>query len=82
MIPNVIIIIIIIIIIIMQAEQSSLDRIQRRQLKWYGHHRRMEDGRWPKKIYQCARVKRFTSDVRSLPLVEGLIMIVTVMMTI
>ena len=38
-------IIIIIIIII-------LDRIQRRQLKWYGHFLRMEDSRWPKKIYQ------------------------------
>ena len=35
----------------MQAEQSILDRIQRRQLKWYGHILRMEDNRWPKKIY-------------------------------
>ena len=33
-------------------EQSILDRIQRRQLKWYGHFLRMEDSRWPKKIYQ------------------------------
>ena len=36
----------------MQAEQSILDRIQRRQLKWYGHLLRMEDSRWSKKIYQ------------------------------
>ena len=36
----------------LQAEQSILDRIQRRQLKWYGHLLRMEDSRWPKKIYQ------------------------------
>ena len=35
----------------MQAEQSILDRIQRRQLKWYGHLLRMEDSHWPKKIY-------------------------------
>ena len=35
-----------------QAEQSVLDRIQRRQLKLYGHLLRMEDGRCPKKIYQ------------------------------
>ena len=28
----------------MQVEQSILDRIQRRQLKWYGHLLRMEDG--------------------------------------
>ena len=26
----------------MQAEQSILDRIERRQLKWYGHLLRME----------------------------------------
>ena len=36
----------------MQAEQSILDRIQRRQLKWYGYLLRMGDNRWPKKIYQ------------------------------
>ena len=36
----------------MQAEQSLLDRIQRRQLKLYGHFFKMEDSRWPKKIYQ------------------------------
>ena len=60
---NIIIIITIIIIIIiiiirskMQAEQSILDRIQRRQLKWYEHLLRMEDSRWP---------KRFTSGHRT-----------------
>jgi hypothetical protein len=36
----------------MKAEQSLLHRIQRRHLKWYGHLLRMEDSRWPKKIYQ------------------------------
>ena len=36
----------------MQAEQSVLNRIQRSQLKWYGHLLRMEDSRWKKKIYQ------------------------------
>ena len=35
----------------METEQSILDRIQRRQLKWYGHLLRMEDSRFPK-IYQ------------------------------
>ena len=40
----------------MQAEQSILDRIQIRQLKWYGHLFRMEDGRWPKIIYQYRTV--------------------------
>ena len=33
-----------------RAEQSILDRIQRSQLKWYGHLLRM-DSRWPK-IYR------------------------------
>ena len=36
----------------MQAEQLILDRVQKRQLKWYAHLLRMEDSRWPKKIYQ------------------------------
>ena len=36
----------------MQAEQSILNRIQRRQLKWYGYVLRMNDSRWPKKIYK------------------------------
>ena len=36
----------------MKAEKSGFDRIQRRQLKWYGHLFRMEDCRWPKKFYQ------------------------------
>ena len=36
----------------MQAEQSILDIIKRRQLKWYGHLLRMEDSHWPKTIYQ------------------------------
>ena len=35
----------------MQAQQSILDRIQRRPLKWYGHILRMKDSRWLK-IYQ------------------------------
>ena len=38
----------------MQTEQLILGRIQRRQLKWYGHLLRMEDICWPKKIYQWA----------------------------
>ena len=36
----------------MQAEQSILGKIQRRQLKWYEHHLRLKDSRWPKRIYQ------------------------------
>ena len=36
----------------LQAEQSVLDRIHRRQRKWYGHLLRMEDNTCPKIIYQ------------------------------
>jgi hypothetical protein len=35
----------------MKAEQTIVDRIQRRQLKWYGYLLRMEDSRWSK-IYR------------------------------
>jgi hypothetical protein len=35
-----------------QAELSVVDRIQRRQLKWYGHLLRTENSRWTKKICQ------------------------------
>ena len=34
------------------AEQSILNKIQRRQLKWYGHRLRMKDSPWPKMIYK------------------------------
>ena len=35
-----------------KQNNQFIDRIQRRQLKWYGHLLRMEDSYWPKKIYQ------------------------------
>ena len=35
----------------MQAERLILDRIQRRQLKWYGRLLKMEYSSWTKKIY-------------------------------
>ena len=36
----------------MQSEQSILDRIKRRLLKWHGHLLRMEDSHWPDNIFQ------------------------------
>ena len=42
----------------MQAEQSILDRIQRRQIKWYGHLLRMDDIHWPKIIYHLTPYSR------------------------
>ena len=40
----------------MQAEQPIVDRIPRRQLKWYGHLLRIEDSYWR---------RRFTSGHRT-----------------
>ena len=35
-----------------KQNNQFLQRIRTRQLKWYEHLFRMEDSRWPKKIYQ------------------------------
>ena len=35
----------------MQAEKSVLDN-SKKSIEWYGHLLRVEDSRWPKKIYQ------------------------------
>ena len=52
----------------MQAEKSVLDRIQRRQLKWYGHLLRMDDSVGPKKIYQWTpQEKRKTATIMEEP---------------
>ena len=40
----------------MQAKQSIIDRIQRRQHKWYGQLLRMDDSRWPKTSYIRRRI--------------------------
>ena len=44
----------------MQAEQSILDRIQRTHLKCCGNLLRIEDRRWPKKIFQWTPYGRRT----------------------
>ena len=40
----------------MRAEQLILNRIQSRQLEWYGQLLRMDDNRWTKKIYQSTNL--------------------------
>ena len=52
----------------MQAEQSILDRIQRRQLKWDGHLFRREDSRWPKQSWK----NQVTDFMRSRNMVEDM----------
>jgi hypothetical protein len=36
----------------MNAEESVIDRIKNKGLNWFGHVLRMEEGRWPKQLYQ------------------------------
>jgi len=35
----------------MHAERTIMDEIEHRRLKWYGHVRRMKDGRIPKAVH-------------------------------
>lgn len=35
----------------MAATETVIDRIQKRSLKWFGHLLRMEDTRWPKRLF-------------------------------
>ena len=54
----------------MHGEQSVLDRIQRRQLKWYDKLLRMNDSRWSKKItcgYRTMEEKRKTTTIMEEP---------------
>ena len=36
----------------MDAEETVLERIERKGLQWFGHLMRMDEGRWPKQIYE------------------------------
>ena len=36
----------------MNANETVIDRIERKSLKWYGHMLRMPDHRWPRKVYE------------------------------
>lgn len=35
----------------MSATETVTHRIEKRSLKWFGHLLRMEDGRWPKRLF-------------------------------
>mgnify|MGYP005985278163 FL=1 len=36
----------------MKANETVLERIERRELKWFGHLTRMPDDRWPKRLFK------------------------------
>ena len=38
----------------MNVTRSLLDDIKIKQLQWYGHVQRMEEGRLPKKVMKCS----------------------------
>jgi hypothetical protein len=37
---------------IMDLDKTITDRVQEKQLVWYGHLQRMSEERWPKKIWE------------------------------
>jgi hypothetical protein len=37
---------------IMDLDKTIIDRVEERQLVWYGHLQRMSEERWPKKIWE------------------------------
>ena len=39
---------------VMNMEESGNERIENRQLQWYGHVRRMDEKRWPNILLQWA----------------------------
>lgn len=43
---------------IMNMEESVIARIENRQLQWYGHVRRMDEGRWPNVLLQWSPAGR------------------------
>ncbi|KAJ4440002.1 hypothetical protein ANN_08133 [Periplaneta americana] len=43
---------------IMNMEESVIARIESRQLQWYGHVRRMDEGRWPNVLLQWSPAGR------------------------
>ncbi|XP_030758926.1 uncharacterized protein LOC115884471 [Sitophilus oryzae] len=40
------------------AQDTVVDRIERRSLKWFGHLMRMPDNRWPKRVFQWVPPQR------------------------
>ena len=42
----------------MNVTRSLLDDIKTKQLKWYGHVQRMEEGRLPKKSYEMEPTRK------------------------
>jgi hypothetical protein len=43
---------------IMETEGTLTDTIEAKQLKWYGHVKRMGEDRLPKKIYEWTLIER------------------------
>jgi hypothetical protein len=43
---------------IMEIQVTLADTIEAKQLKWYGHMKRMEEHRLPKKIYEWTPTER------------------------
>jgi hypothetical protein len=47
---------------IMDLDKTIIDRVEERQLVWYGHLQRMSEERWPKKIWEWTHQGRREED--------------------
>ena len=56
----------------MNVTRSLLDDIKTKQLKWYGHVQRMEEGRLPKKVMKWSPPGRKNEEDLKLPGRNGL----------
>jgi hypothetical protein len=52
---------------IMETEVTPTDTIEAKQLKWYGHIKRMEEERLPKKICEWTPIERKEEEDREIP---------------
>jgi hypothetical protein len=48
----------------MRAEETVLDRIEARKLRWFGHVMRMPEERWPAMVYSALFCNRAPTSYR------------------
>jgi len=56
----------------MNVTRSLLFEIKTRQLQWYGHVQRMEEGKLPKEVMKCSPPGRRTRGMPKLTWAEGI----------
>ncbi|XP_030760716.1 uncharacterized protein LOC115885831 [Sitophilus oryzae] len=46
------------------AQETVIQRIEKRGLRWFGHLMRMEDTRWPKRVFKVHPLEEIKGDAR------------------